>query len=160
MSFSLFYRYGFGGLAAVSGFLPSASRPPRSHLLPETYFSSPKKVLIVSGQWFVQPLQVTVSEVWVNVFSSSALTVEDVSTLSFLAKSAAPKAPIRPAMAGLVTSAPSSRSKERSRAVFALEPSFHWPPLESMLKRMASVGTDAARCIFANTMGSANLPSK
>ena len=73
---------------------------------------------MVSWQWLVQPLHCTVRVVWLKAASSSG-----PSTVLFwpglaVARpwSAAPKAPIRPAMSGRMTSTPISFSKARSTA--------------------------------------------
>ncbi len=74
----------------------------------------PAKVFTVRWQWLVQPLQMACRAVWENAFSASA----DMIWLpfSFMAESAAPYAPISPAMAGRTTSQPVSISKARNTA--------------------------------------------
>ena len=114
------------------------------------------KLLIVSRQWFVHPLHVVFVTLWLNSSSSSferiVLSVLPSLSACFFAWRAEPKAPIRPAMLGLMTSCPISSSKARSTASFRNVPPWQtmFCPRESALDAlitlyMAFLTTEMAR---------------
>ncbi len=107
--FSL-YAYALGSL--VLSFLPRGL----SQRLPEMYLALPENRFTVSLQLLVQSLHWAAFAVWVNLASSNAFKMEDSVLFRDFAYKAAPNAPMRPAMGGLVTSFSVSISKLRKIA--------------------------------------------